>query len=683
MEPVEIVKTRSKIKEFNPVQKLALESGLMEGNNLVVSSPTASGKTIIAELAIINNFIGKKGKSVYIVPLRALAHEKFEDFKEKYEEIGLKIGVSTGDLDSASGYLGGKDLIILTSEKLDSLIRHKITWLSEITLVVGDETHLLADTMRGPTFEIVMTWLKENLSPQILALSATISNCDEIAEWLNAELVLSDYRPIPLKKGIFMDKKLIFEDDVKDVECTDLNSVVKKVVEKGKQVLIFLSSRRNTESLAEKLSKEFPLVESKVSEKVLKVFETPTKQCRKLASCLRHGIAFHHAGLVNKQRGEIEKAFRGNEIKIICATTTLAAGLNMPAFLAIVRDVKRFSGGYSQYIPNLEVQQMLGRAGRPKYDKAGLGLLLAKDEKEANELRERYLLGGIEPIVSKLSMEPVLRMHLLSLVATGSVNSKEKLLNFFGKTFLGHTYGTSIELELKLEEILEQLEGFGFLNIEKFCATRIGKRVSELYLDPLSAHRILQSLEKAGENTSPLAYLQTLASCSELYPQLRVRNKESEDLEDFIAKNEKEFLVEVPDPWDYEHELFLNSVKTAKLLLDWISEKTEDVLLEKYLVTPGELYTKTSNCEWLVYAAQEFAKLQGNGVVSKELRKLQLRMKNGIKEELLELIMVKGIGRVKARRLFNSGIKGVSGMRENRILAERMVGKKTLEKILV
>ena len=683
MEPIEIVKKQSKIKEFNPVQKLALESGLLKGNNLVVSSPTASGKTIIAELAIVNNWIKRRGKSVYIVPLRALAYEKFEEFKEKYEKIGLKIGVSTGDFDSTSEYLGEKDVVILTSEKLDSLIRHKASWLSEISLVIADETHLLTDITRGPTLEIVLTLLKENLSPQILALSATISNCDELAEWLNAELVLSDYRPVPLKKGIFFDKKLIFEDETKEVECFDLISIVKKVVEKGKQVLIFLSTRRNAESLAEKLSSELPLTDGNIAKKILTTFETPTKQCIKLASCLRHGVAFHHAGLINKQRTEIEKSFRENKIKVICATTTLAAGLNLPAFLVIIRDVKRYSDGYSQYIPNLDVQQMLGRAGRPKYDKSGLALLIAKNETEATELVNRYLLGEIEPIDSKLSLEPVLRMHILSLISTEFVHSMDKLLNFFKKTFFGYTFGTDIELQIKIKEILEQLERFGFLNLKEFRATRIGKRVAELYLDPLSAHRIINSLARVSLKTEDLFYLQVISHCSELYPLLKVKRNEMSDIEDFIAKNEKNFLEDVPEFFDYEYELFLSSIKTAKLLNDWISEKTEDYLLEKYGITPGELYTKTTNAQWLLYAAEEFAKLKGDRKIAKELRKLELRMKNGIKEELLDLIRIKGIGRVKARRLYNSGIKKVCDLRKiDRSTAERLIGKKTLQKIL-
>lgn len=683
MEPIEIVKTQSGIKEFNPVQKAALEKGLLEKKNLVVSSPTASGKTIIAELAVIDNWTKKKGKAIYIVPLRALAQEKYEDFKEKYSGLGLKVGVSTGDLDSASEYLAGKDIVILTSEKLDSLIRHKASWLADISLIVADETHLLTDPSRGPTLEIVLTLLKEGLKPHILALSATISNSNELADWLDANLVVSDYRPVELKKGIFLRNKFVFENETKQIECEDLVALVKKVVGMNKQVLVFLSTRRNTESLAERLSAEFPFVEDGVSEKVLKTFEVPTKQCKKLAACLKHSIAFHHAGLVNKQRGVIEKAFRENKIKVICATTTLAAGLNLPAFMVIIRDLKRFSGNFSQYIPNIEIQQMLGRAGRPKYDKQGIGVMLAKDDNEALELVNRYLLGEIEPIISKLSLEPVLRMQVLSLIATDHVHSEDKLLEFFEKTFFGHTFGTSIELRYKIEDVLKELQEFGFLDLTNFRATRIGKRVAELYLDPLSAYKILESLEKASVATGELFFLQMISSCSEIYPLIRPKGEDFSELEDFIAKNEERFLRGVPDSWDYEYPLFVQSIQTAKLLDDWISERTEEELLEKYGITPGEVYTKKTNAEWLLYAAEEFSRLRGDRKVAKELRKIQIRVKNGVKEELLDLIKVKGIGRVRARRLHNFGVKKITDIEKfDRVSVERLIGRGTLEKIL-
>jgi helicase len=680
MKAIEIVKEHSKIKKFNPVQKLALENGLLDEINLVISSPTASGKTIVAELAIINNWLKKGGKSIYIVPLRALAYEKYEEFKEKYSKLGLKIGVSTGDLDSTSDYLGNKDLIILTSEKLDSLIRHKATWLNEISLVIADETHLLTEASRGPTLEIVLTLLKETLSPQIIALSATISNADEIASWLNANLVISDYRPVPLKKGILAEEKLILEDKIEEVG--DLTSFIKKVVKKGKQVLIFFSTRKNAESFAEKLAKEFPLVESEIARKVLNALEVPTKQCKKEYECLKHGVAFHHAGLVDKQRVLIEKGFREGKIDVICATTTLAAGLNLPAFLVIVRDLKRYASGYSQYLPNFEIQQMLGRSGRPRYDKAGLGVLVAKNFSEVEELKERYLYGELEPITSKLSVEPIFRNHVLSLIASEFVHSMEKLFNFFEKTFFGCTFGADYKLQEKIEDILFQLEEFGFIDLEKFRATRVGKRVSELYLDPYSGYKIINAIEKASIETQDIFWLQAICYCSELYPLLKVKNKEALDLDHFIAKNEDKFLIKVPLSWDFEYNIFLESLKTAFMLKDWIEEKSEENILKSYGITPGELYTKKTNAEWLLYASRELAKLKGNRKVAKELRKLEIRMKYGVKEELLDLIRVKGIGRVKARRLYNFGIRRISDIRKfGKNDVEKIVGKKVLENL--
>jgi len=669
MDPIETVKKQSNIKEFNPVQKLALDSGLLDNMNLVVASPTASGKTIVAELAVMNNRITGRGKTVYIVPLRALAYEKYEEFKEKYSELGLSIGISTGDLDSTSDYLERKDLIILTSEKLDSLIRHRAEWLPQISLVIADETHLLTEPSRGPTLEIVLTLLKENLAPQIIALSATISNVDEIAKWLNANYVISDYRPVPLKKGIFSGGKLILEEKTKEVEA-DVISYIKTLVKKGKQVLVFLSSRRNTESMAEKVANKLPPIENDLPKKVFNVLQNPTQQCKKEYEVLKKGVAFHHAGLLNKQRSLIEKGFREGAIKVICATTTLAAGLNLPAYAVIIKDMKRYSGGYSQYLPNLEVQQMLGRAGRPKYDQVGIGVLIAKNLGEADELKKRYLHGEIEPITSKLSIEPVLRMHILSLIACDFVYSFDRLIKFFERTFFGHTFGASYQLREKVEDILFQLEEFGFVDVRSFRATRIGKRVSELYLDPLSAYRLIKAADKASLKAEDIFWLQAVCYCSELHPLMKV-------------KNEDKFLIEVPDSWDFEYNMFLESLKTAFMLKDWIEEKSEEKILEGYSIAPGELYIKKTNAEWLFYATKEFAKLKGKRKIAKELRKLEIRMKYGVKEELLDLIRLKGIGRVRARKLYNFGIKRVSDINKyDRLAIEKLIGRKTLKRLL-
>ena len=196
---------------LRPVQEKALDAGLLQGKSLLVCSPTGSGKTQVAEFSILQYFHEKKAKSIYVVPLKALASEKYQSFLKKYSSSGMRIGMSVGDTDSDDSYLGHYDLLITTSEKLDSLIRHRAVWLDLVRLLVVDEVHLLHDAGRGPTLEMVITMLKHLVPPlQVLALSATIGNPDELAKWLGAVLVQDSFRPCPLKQGILFDGELTF-----------------------------------------------------------------------------------------------------------------------------------------------------------------------------------------------------------------------------------------------------------------------------------------------------------------------------------------------------------------------------------------------------------------------------------------------------------------------------------------
>jgi helicase len=194
---------------LRPSQAKAIDAGLFDDKNLLVCTPTASGKTLVGELGALNAILHDRGKAVYIVPLRALASEKFRQFKKDYPT--LRVAMSTGDLDEAEGYLGHNDVIIVTSEKFDSLLRHKVDWLSKVKTVIADEIHLLNDPKRGPTLEIVLTIIRTTLpKAQIIGLSATIGNRADLAAWLNAELVEDSWRPVKLEKGVYLDGKIEF-----------------------------------------------------------------------------------------------------------------------------------------------------------------------------------------------------------------------------------------------------------------------------------------------------------------------------------------------------------------------------------------------------------------------------------------------------------------------------------------
>lgn len=364
--PKEVIKD---YKELRPCQIKAIDAGLLEGKNLLICTPTASGKTLVAEIAAIKRI--KKGKCVYIVPLKALALEKNNDFKKKYPN--LKTAISIGDLDSSDPWLANSDIIITTSEKMESLIRHGAIWITKVATIIIDEVHLLNEPDRGPTLEILITLLKRILpKSQLIALSATIGNPEELAKWLEANLVIDDWRPIKLYQGVYLDNEIDFFNEKDNIS---LNQKTEPAVDlaidtiiKNKQALVFCATKSSAEATAERIAKlqriDYDL--HKMSEDILKVLSSPTKQCRRLSYCIKHGIAFHHSGLPSKQRSVIENAFRDKKIKIICCTPTLAMGISMDAFRTIIKSLKRYSSrwGY-MWIPVLEYHQCAGRAGRP------------------------------------------------------------------------------------------------------------------------------------------------------------------------------------------------------------------------------------------------------------------------------------------------------------------------------
>ncbi|MBD3156129.1 MAG: DEAD/DEAH box helicase [Candidatus Aenigmarchaeota archaeon] len=683
------------IKKLYDPQKKSLKKGLLDFKNQVVAAPTASGKTFIATLAAIKKLTNERSKVIYLVPLIALAGEKWNYYKKLFSKSGFRVAISTGDFDSTSDWLANYDFIIMTTEKCDSLMRHGANWINEIGLIIVDEVHLLNDPSRGPTLEVTLTRLRETVSnAQLLCLSATISNVDEISEWLNAESIKSDFRPVELHEGIYHDNKIqFFGRDDYDLEekISAEKAILGNTVELHKQALYFLSTRRNTESLARRLgsfNKKFLKKNEKeelkkLSDELLNVLEKPTRQCKKLADYVKNGVVFHHAGLLGKQKSLIEDNFRKGLIRAICATPTLAMGVNLPAFRVIVRDIKRYYAGYGmRYIPVLEYKQFVGRAGRPDYDDFGESILVAKSETDAHRLTETYIFGEPEDVYSKLSLEPVLRMHTLALIASGFINSREGLMKFFRKTFYAYQYGEMTDIEMKLDKILEMLFNFRFLQEkgDKIVPTKIGKRVSELYLDPITAYHFVKGLKKSNESTPIFSLIHVVSNTLEMRPLLRIGKNEYDEINDKIAKSV--FLEKVPEDWDINYDKFMQSVKTAMLFESWIEEVTEDKLLSKYRVAPGDLYYKLKNADWLLYSLNEMGLLLGKKKVLGKIRKLRVRTKYGVREELLPLVRLKKIGRVRARTLFDHNLKSVSDLRKVPLPSlSRIIGPKIANSI--
>src|SRR6266702_4446422 len=323
---VEILKKQG-IEELYPPQADAIGPALL-GENLVLAIPTASGKSLVAYLAILASVL-RGGKALYIVPLRALAAEKYEALKD-FEPLGIKVGISVGDYDSADP----------TLEKLRQV----------------------------------------NPKAQVLALSATIKNSKELARWLEAEHITSEWRPVPLKQGVYFDGLVHFADQtIQEVKVRedDMSGLVTDVLASGGQALVFVNTRRSTEALAKSLARDVREALSekeldhldKLADQLVRGQEEATSMAARLGKCIDGGVAFHHAGLTNDQRAMVEKEFKKGRVKCIVATPTLAQGVDTPARRVVIQDLNRYDVNLGlSPIPVMEVKQMCGRAGRPRYD---------------------------------------------------------------------------------------------------------------------------------------------------------------------------------------------------------------------------------------------------------------------------------------------------------------------------
>jgi helicase len=631
------------IEKLYPPQREALPLAI-SGKSLVLAMPTAGGKSLVGYGAVLKKFLQRE-KSLYIVPLRALASEKYEDLLT-FERLGAKVGISTGDYESPAEHLGRYDILVCTSEKADSIVRHNPEWLSKIGLVVADEVHLINDPERGPILEVTLAKLRLiNPELQIVALSATIENSEDLAEWLGAEHIRSDFRPVLLREGVYCSGAIYFSDgDSRAIDKTgdELLALVSDSLADGGQALVFLSTRKRAESYAKKMAERMREDEELVQ--AAEAVATEETVGQRLAPCIRKGIAFHHAGLVEEQRRTVERYFKQRKIRCIFATPTLAAGVNLPAKRVIVKDLYRYDDGYNAPLPVMEVKQMMGRAGRPGYDQMGEAILFSRNYSDMQRIIDEYVLAPNEKIGSKLGAEGALRTHVLSSIDGLFVYDMNSLCDFVMKTLYGSMEGfdednfTGIVEFLVREGLVEERNG-------KYKSTHFGHTTSLLYIDPMSSIKIRDALKKSGEKDD-FAYLHLIASL----PDMRRLYLTSKDYDALAPIAEKaDVFVESED-----YEWFLCEIKTASVLYDWINEVSERDMTERYGIDPGDIRGLVSMAEWLCRCCLQVGKLF-NRAHTRRLQVLEERIREGIKGELVEITRIRHIGRKRGRILYRNG----------------------------
>ncbi len=666
---IEFLKSQGYEKLYPP-QADSIKSGLLDGKSILVSAPTASGKTLIAMLAMINYLSKNNGKVIYLSPLRALAAEKFLEFK-KLENVALgkkvKVSISTGDYENIEKNLEKSDVLILTNEKMDSIIRHGTEWVEEIGLVIADEVHLIGDENRGPTLEMILTQLKLlETNPQIVGLSATITNSNEIADWLDCILVKSDWRPVPLSEGVCDAGEVTMNDGkVFSVErsiCGTPIDLGVQSVKEGGQSLVFAETRNRSKSLATKAAdaisqilekKDLEELE-KTSKKILSENEH-TELIKTLAFLVKKGVAFHHAGLNQNCRQTIETEFRKGTIKLLSSTPTLAAGVNLPARRVVISSINRYNAkvGANRPISILEYKQLCGRAGRPQYDDYGEAIIVGNGNTE--DLIDYYINGEPEPIISKITDDKSLRTHILSVVVTHPGIKKDEILEFFLQTLGGlqsrkPTIKFAIDISLRFlsSEYLLIKKG------ERYAATEFGKKTSMLYIDPLTATYFRDAIENVSQDRKhTFGFLHLISNCEEFFPKFSLRKKDYESASLLIENNSSELLEQISE-YDCSRSLLA--------LHAWITESSELSLSDNFGVESGDMHRMAETANWLSYCLREISKHVERADLLEELGNLRKRIVYGIREELLELVRIKGIGRIRARILYKHRIKNLDDL---------------------
>ena len=679
---------------FEP-QEESVKAGLFdEKKNFLITIPTASGKTLIAMLAILSHLSKHKTKVVYLTPLRALTSEKFEEFK-KLEKLSLgrkiKVALSTGDSKEKKEKLEDADVIFLTNESMEANMAFQQDWIYDIGLVVSDEIHLIGDDTRGPTLEIVLTRLRTGFigknPPKIVGLSATISNSNELADWLDCELVESTFRRVPLSEAVYS-RHIITNQDREETEGNLTNDRQESrhqkdwiglgldTVDNGDQCLIFAMTRKNAVAWAKEAGRDVVkmLTEiqrkelEKISKKILpKDSYDNTKLTTELAQMVKNGTAFHHAGLDQRCRSIIETEFRNGHIKLLSATPTLAAGVNLPARRVVIPSVMRYTNNGLEKISILEYKQMCGRAGRPQYDDMGESIIIAKGYPD--EILEYYVDGIPEPLESKtLDEDSSLRINLLGYIYTSSKfnpTSYEKIIKFFSETFAAYQLSNEDILEKKISKQLEKLKEYGMITDENgFESTKFGIKVFYLRIDPKTAFDMTGYIEDYVRGTKhTFGILHMITNLPEFYLQYPIPEKYQEDMDELINKNEKLYTQQKFSSED--------CFKSLLILYKWIDAMTYQNMSEHFDAEPGDIFYIKENAKDLVYIFTEIVKFWRDYAQENEQKRIVSEYQNlidesdllkqqiihGVPEKYLELVRINQIGRVRAQILYKHGYR--------------------------
>jgi len=615
-------------------------SGMLDGT-LVLQSPTGSGKTWLSRRAVTQT-VAKRRRAVYLAPLRALARELYVSWKAAMPDIS--IGVHTGEVGiddlEDNPTAAEAQVLILTPEKLDLYLRtymDHLDWMADVDLLVVDELHTLASDKRGAVLEGVITRFK-GINPffHVLALSATLGNPDELATWLGGKAHVSTERPVPLTWRIRTHKN--------DSKADVVSEEVAVTAGAGRQCIVFCQSRPRVESLTKRLAED------------------------------GYRVAAHHAGLSKEARLSAELDYRAGRLDCLCATGTLAMGLNMGARAVIVHDLQRWNAGGWQDLLVSEVWQLGGRAGRRGIDETGEVVLLAP---AWNQKHARKVIGGkFEPIRSSLAQSAkAFAEQVLVVFGSGMALTQQQCVRVLSKSLMSSEIGVE-RLDMRVDaavksmleaEMLQRSEE-GYLR-----ATRLGRIAVRFQLSPGTVLS-WAALDEALSGATLFDLLVAICASEDFTARVRVEQGEVSLLQDLVDAEPMQMRGLKEYAWkrfcSVRGKDFSAAAKTALALRRWTRLGDEAAAAESIGVMPHEIEEARKEAVRMLQAMaaifESRRKLVEVGAQSDldvtnpdKARALSAMVCAGLDDEQATLALISGVGPVMARRLATAGVNDI------------------------
>lgn len=506
----------------------ALEAGLLDDENFLVVAEAGAGKTLLAEMAMFKQSLQEMGCGVFLVPFKPLAEEKANTFSAGLSEtFNLDIGKSIGSDQKPPQELFQNDIVVFTYEKFSYYLRNYPDIIdSQVNSVVIDEFQTLKEKNRGPKLEITVTKLLQKYSDiKLIGLSATTANADEVAEWLDGNYVdCRGWRPNPLYEGIYADRteEISFYHDGIEADTETITNnllsdyrlnviadfLLKTADEDNFQALVFAPTRSDAEEAAVELAEfihdhpkayDFGIDDPATDE----LSQTINQQARhsspnltSLVGCLKWGTAFYHAGIDTKIRSEIENGFREGALRVICSTSNLGSGINLPVDRVFVLAPRYGTSFNGVEMTTGQYKNLAGRAGRPSSNRRGESILFADGFQDEKVLKNTYITGDLEAITSKLE---IIDNTELMLDLIREFGTSQAIHSFLVKSLLGFHDDAAVSKQRTTSAVSNAsvaLQRYEMIEDEDsaLVLTRLGEATSKELVDPQTVHRIRSHL---------------------------------------------------------------------------------------------------------------------------------------------------------------------------------------------